>query len=92
MRAALGAQPLRGALEHQSGRSGEGAQHAVVGFAQHPGVDMRQQAGLGQHQLGAVADIIDGAGEAALLQPFLRDGIAPLGRVPQSEQRFLTAR
>ena len=91
MRPALLEQFLRSAFQHQPGGGRDRAQHQVVGFRQHPGVDMRQQPGLIQHQFGAVADIVDSARKAARVQPILRDGIAPLGRIAEGEQCFLAA-
>ena len=46
VRPALLQQPFRGAFEHQPGRSRDRAQHAVIGFVEHAGIDVRQQPGF----------------------------------------------
>jgi hypothetical protein len=91
MRSARLAQPLRYRLQHDALGDADPAQRGDLRFAHDAGVDVRQQAGLGEHQLAHGGEVIDRAGMAELAQRRARGGVAQLGLVTQGEQRLAAA-
>ena len=91
MRPAAAAQPLGGALEHDPLRHRYGTQPLDIGSGHDSGVEMRQEPGLAQHQLGHCGEV----GERGLVteprQRLARRGVAQFGLVAQCEERLVAA-
>ena len=92
MRHALLAQPLGQALNHQPLRNRYRAQRLYVGRRQGAGIEVRQQAGLGMHQLGHGGEIGKCRRMAQFLELAARRRIAQLRLVAEREQRLHAAR
>jgi hypothetical protein len=90
-RAAMGGQVRSQALEHHSLGGGHGAQRGQRALADRASVGMRQQAGLGEHQVAHGLQVVDGRGVPVGVQPRLGLRVASFGVLPQREQRLVTA-
>ena len=91
MRPAAAAQPLGGALQHDALRDRDRAQPVDVGAGHDPGVEMRQQPGLAQHQPRHLGEVGEGGLVAEPRQRFARRAVTQLGLVAQGEQCLVAA-
>ena len=87
----LAPQPGCRRLEHHPHAGRDRLEPGQILPTQHPGVEVRQQTGLLEHQDRHCAQVLQGACVAALVQPLLRLGPAFLRPVAQGEQRLLAA-
>ena len=85
-RTAMGGQIRSQALDHHSLGGRHRPQRGQRVVADRPGVRVRQQAGLRQHQLAHGAQVVDGRGVPVGLQPGPRLRVAAFGILPQREQ------
>ena len=81
-----GTQPVRRAFQHQSHGCRNRAQAIVIDRLHDARIQVRQQAGLFQHQRRYMRQVIQRAGETAFLQPLPGCGISRLRLITQSEQ------
>ncbi len=91
MRSAAAAQPLGCTLEHDPLRHRHLSQHVDIRPSHDPGVQMRQEAGLAQHQFRHRGKIGEGRLVAEMRQRLARRGVAQLGLVAQGEERLMAA-
>ncbi len=91
MRAALLAEPLRTAFEHQPHRSGERAEALIIVGGEDAGVDMRHDPCLGDRTLGDMRKIVDCRCEAHALEIVARGGVAKLGLIAVGEEQLLAS-
>ncbi len=91
MRPAAPAQPLAGALQHDPLRYRDRAQPVELLAGHHTGVEVRQEAGFFQHQLGHFGEIREGGVVAEPGQSLAGGAVAQLGLVAQREQRLPAA-
>ena len=73
-------------------RDGDLAQAGDVLARHHAGIDVRQQAGLVEHQLAHRGQIVDRRGVAQRGERIARRRVAQLGLVAEREQRFVCSR
>ncbi len=92
VRTAALAQTVRRAFQHQPHRGAHGSQPLQFGAVHDARVEVRQQAGLLQHQPGHALQVFQCARRAQTLQGLAGHAVARLGFVPQREQRFLALR
>ena len=91
MRAATRREPLRGRLQHDPHRRRHRSQHLQLGAGHHPGIEVRQQAGLVEHELRAAREVLEGRGAAEPGELLARDLVAKLRLVAQREERLRAA-
>ena len=91
MRPAAARQPLGGGFQHQALRHRHRAQARDLVRRHHAGIEVRQEAGLAQHQRGHRGEIGDRAVVAEPRQLLARRAVAQLGLVAEREQRLLAA-
>jgi hypothetical protein len=89
--ALLGPQARRGGLEHHAHRRRDRAQALQLGPRHHPGVEVRQQAGLLEDQDRHGTHVLEGRAVAVLVEPRTGGRPAVLGAVTEGEQRLLAA-
>ena len=91
MRPAALRQPFGRRLQHDALRHRHLAQAAQPRFIHHAGIEVRQQAGLLEHQPRAFFEIIERGGVAERGERVARGGVAALGLIAEREQGFLAA-
>ena len=84
---ALG-EPVGDRLEHDSLRGRDAAEPFELSGAHHARVRVRQEARLGQHELGHPREVVDRRLAAELCQLLPRHPVAALGLVTEREQRL----
>jgi len=81
-------QPLGRGLQHHPHARRDRLEPRHLFPRHHAGIEVREQAGLFDHEDGHRAHVIERGGVAARGQPGARLGPAGLGSVPEREQRF----
>ena len=84
-------EPLRERLEHHALRDAHLAQRPHVLLGHDPGVQVRQQAGLLEHEPGTAGEVLERRLAAELPQLVARDAVAELRLVAEREERLVTA-
>ncbi len=84
-------QPLGSALQHQPHRHRHRPQQRQIVVAHDPGIDMRQQPGLGHHRTAHLGEVGDGAGESQRGQRLGGGAVAQLRLVAEREEGLLAA-
>jgi hypothetical protein len=84
-------QARAGALEHESDADVGFAQAAQIVRTHHPGIRMRKEAGLFQHQLAHRGEVFERSVMAQLFQERFRFRKNTLGLIAQAEQRLFAS-
>ncbi len=85
-------EPVGGGLEHDPHRCADGAQQLELFPGHDAGVQVRQEAGLLEDELGAAREVLERRLAAERTQLLARDLVAQLGLVPEREERLAAAR
>ena len=80
-----------GGFEHHAHGGGGGAERAELVGGHHTGVQVREHAGLGGDEVGDVGDVVEGGGEAVVVEPRACFRPALFGAVAEGEQGFLAS-
>ena len=86
------AEPLGGRLEHDPHRRRDRPQRLELRARHHAGVQVRQQAGLLEHEPRAAREVLERRLAAERAQLLARDLVAELGLVAEREERLAAAR
>ena len=92
VRAALLPEPVGGRLQHDPHRGRHGPKRGELLARHDPGVQVRQEAGLVEHEPGAAREVLERRLAAELAQLAARDLVAELRLVAEREERLAAAR
>ena len=92
VRPALLHEPQRGGFQHQSHRRRHRPQQLEVLPRHHPGVEVGEEPGLGEDELGHARQVLDRRLAAERGQLLARGPVAELGLVAEREERLVAAR
>ena len=85
------AEPLRGRLEHDPHRRGDGPQELELRARHDAGIEVRQKPCLLEHEPGAASQVLERRLAAERAELVARDLVAELGLVAEREERFAAA-
>ena len=91
VRPALLSEPLRGRLEHDPHRGGDGPQRFQLRARHDPGIEVRQQPRLLEHEPRAALEVLERRLAAERPELLARDLVAQLRLVAEREERFVAA-